>query len=128
MKNSQINAEKLKEVKLVTITRQDITPGYQVVQTAHAIADFAYEHPDVFRQWKKESNSIITLSIPDEASLKALYDKLLGMTPYVTAFREPDVNDQLTAICVYGTPEIRKVLSNLPLALKNHSNIKPVTV
>lgn len=111
------------ETKLVSITRQDLTPGYQVVQTAHAIADFAHDHPDQFRQWKENSNSIITLSIKDEQALIALYERLKAITPYITAFREPDIQDQMTAICVYGTPEIRKKLSNLPLALRNFSTI-----
>lgn len=117
MKNLQIT-QKLNETKLVSITRQDLSAGYQVVQTAHAIADFAHDHPDQFRQWKQESNSIITLSIKDEQSLIELYERLKKYTPYITSFREPDIQDQMTAICVYGTPEIRKMLSNLPLALK----------
>jgi hypothetical protein len=107
---------------LVTITRQDITPGYQVVQTAHAIADFIHEHPAVSKQWKEESNSIITLSTKDEQSLTDYFNRLKELTPYVTSFYEPDVEDQMTAIAVYGTPSIRKVLSNLPLALKQSKN------
>jgi hypothetical protein len=50
--------------------------------------------------------------------LTDLYNRLKKLTPYVTAFYEPDIQDQMTAIAVYGTPEIRKTLSNLPLALK----------
>lgn len=120
-KNLQITRN-LNESKLVSITRQDITPGYQVVQTAHAIADFIHEHPAISKQWKEESNSIITLSTKDEESLSIYLNRLKELTPYVTAFYEPDVQDQLTAIAVYGTPEIRKVLSNLPLALKQSKN------
>ena len=118
MKNLQIT-QKLNETKLVSITRQDLTAGYQVVQTAHAIADFAHDHPDQFRQWKQESNSIITLSTTDEKSLTDLYFKLKEKTPFVTTFHEPDIGNQMTAICVYGTPEIRKMLCSLPLALKS---------
>jgi len=33
-------------------------------------------------------------------------------------FFEPDV-DEFTSVCLYGTPKIRKSLSQLPLALKN---------
>jgi len=36
-------------------------------------------------------------------------------------FFEPDV-DQFTSVCLYGTPQIRKSLSHLPLALKNKTN------
>lgn len=113
----QIN--KFQETKLVVITRQDINPGYQVVQSAHSISDFAYEHPEVFKKWKEESNSIICLSCKSESQLLKLYEKYSQLTPAVKFF-EPDV-DQWTSICLYGTPQIRKSLSNLPLALKNKS-------
>jgi len=35
----------------------------------------------------------------------------------VVKFFEPDV-DEFTSICLYGTPEIRKKLSHLPLIMK----------
>lgn len=118
---SQING--LTETKLVTVTRQDLTAGYQVVQTAHAIADFSYDHPDVFRQWKQESNSIITLAVKDEQSLINLYNKLKEKTEFITEFREPDIDNEMTAIAIYGTPDIRKMLSNIPLALKERKQL-----
>lgn len=112
--------EKLNDLKLITITRSDLkTDGYIVPQTSHSIADFAYEHPEVFKKWKEESNSIICLSCKSEAQLLKLYEKYSQLTPTVKFF-EPDV-DQWTSICLYGTPQIRKSLSHLPLALKNKS-------
>jgi len=96
-----------------------MSSGYQVVQSAHAIADFASEHPETFEQWKKESNSIICLSIKDEETLLKLHEKLSKKTAS-SSFYEPDVN-AFTAICVYGTPEIRKSLSHLPLVLNKKS-------
>jgi hypothetical protein len=36
----------------------------------------------------------------------------------VVAFTEPDTGDELTSICFYGTPEMRKITNNLKLALK----------
>jgi len=114
-------------VKLVTVTRQDITPGYQVAQTKHAALEFAYHHNEVFRQWKSESNSVITLAAKDEQSLLDLYTRLEKLTPHLISFREPDIDDQMTALCVYGTPEIRKMLSSYPLALRE-KKLKPQTV
>ena len=104
------------ETKLVVLTRGDITPGYQAVQSTHSIADFAFEYPDTFAKWKLESNSIICLSVKDETELKKLYDKFKDLTPSVI-FYEPDV-DEMTSICLYGTPEVRKKLRSLPLLLK----------
>lgn len=104
----------------MVITRQDLTPGYQNVQSLHSIADFAYEHSDLFKKWKEESNSIISLSCKSEQELLKIYDKYSILTPGVKFF-EPDVNEW-TSICLYGTPKIRKSLSYLPLALKNNKS------
>lgn len=114
MEKMQIN--KFTETKLITITRKDISDGYQVVQTAHCIADFAYEFPTKFKDWKEDTNSIVCLSVKDEEALLKLFEKLSKLTP-CSKFYEPDVN-AYTAICVYGTPEIRKSLSHLPLVLR----------
>lgn len=117
MKNTQINNDKRNETKLIVLVRADITPGYQLVQSTHSVADFAAEHYNTFIQWKQESNSIICLSVPDEKSLIKLYNKLKIRTE-ASLFFEPDV-DSYTSVCLYGTPQIRKKLSYLPLALKS---------
>ena len=108
---------KLNETKLITITRSDLNfDGYVIPQTAHAIAEFSYEHPYPFSKWKNESNSIVCLSAKSEEHLLKLYERYSQLTPTIKFF-EPDV-DEWTSICLYGTPEIRKSLSHLPLAGK----------
>ena len=89
-----------------------------MVQSQHSIADFAAEYPIQFLNWKKESNSIISLSIRDEESLIKLYHKLQILSE-VVLFTEPDIDNQATSLCVYGTKHVRKMLSNLPLSLKD---------
>jgi peptidyl-tRNA hydrolase len=91
-----------------------------VVQSTHSIADFAYEHPETFGKWKEESNSIICLSAKSQEHLLKLYEKFSRVTQ-ATIFFEPDV-DEYTSLCLYGTPEIRKALSHLPLSLKQKTN------
>ena len=100
------------------ITRQDINPGYQVVQSTHSVADFADQFPTTFSKWKSESNSIICLSAKSEQHLLELYEKYRHLTPTVLFF-EPDIDEQ-TSLCLYATPEIRRTLSTLSLSLKNH--------
>jgi len=97
-----------------------MNPGYQVVQSTHSIADFAHQFPEVFSQWKEESNSIICLSVKSEQDLLKTYLKYKDLTPTIKFF-EPDV-DEWTSICLYGTPQIRKKLSHLPLILKNNTS------
>ena len=109
--------KQINETKLVVITRSDISPGYQAVQSTHSVADFAFEYPDTFMKWKLESNSIICLSVKDEIELKKIYQKFKDLTPSII-FYEPDV-DEMTSLCLYGTSDIRKKLRSLPLLLKN---------
>jgi hypothetical protein len=90
------------------------------VQSTHSIADFAFEFPETFSKWKSESNSIICLSVKNEFELQKLYHKYKELTESVIFF-EPDV-DEFTSVCLYGTPQIRKSLSHLSLALKNKIN------
>jgi peptidyl-tRNA hydrolase len=97
-----------------------MTPGYVAVQSCHAIADLAYDHPNTFKKWKEDTNSIICLSVKDEEALLKLFEKYSKLTPS-TKFYEPDVN-AYTAICLYGTPEVRRSLSHLPLVLKQKIN------
>lgn len=105
--------KQIKELKLVTITRSDISYGYQVVQSCHSIADFADQFPTEFKKWKEDSNSIISLSAKSEQHLLVLFDKFSQLTPCVKFF-EPDVN-AYTSITLLGTPEVRKKLSHLSL-------------
>ena len=90
-----------------------------MVQSMHSLADFAHELPQFFKSWKDNSNYLISLATQDEQSLEKIYKKLLACGAPIIAFREPDHYDQLTAICFYGLPHYRKLVSNLPLALKN---------
>lgn len=103
------------------ITRQDLNPGYQVVQSAHSIADFSHVYPNTFNKWKLESNSIICLSAKNQKHLLDLFKRYSSLTSTIKFF-EPDI-DEWTSICLYATPEIRKSLSNLPLSLKNNHKI-----
>lgn len=107
----------LMQVKLVTVTRKDLTAGYQLVQSGHAIAEFVQQFPDKFAEWKQQSNYLISLSVDNEEKLQRLFYKLQDNGADVVAFTEPDINDQLTSICYYGTPEMRKHTDKLDLAL-----------
>jgi hypothetical protein len=87
------------------------------VQTAHSVAEFAHQFPTDFQEWKRDSNYLISLSVDNEEKLQRLFYKLQDNGADVVAFTEPDINNQLTAICYYGTPELRKITQNLDLAL-----------
>ena len=63
------------------------------------------------------SEYLVSLSIDNEEKLQRLFYKLQDNGADVVAFTEPDIDNQLTSICYYGTPELRKITSNLKLSL-----------
>ncbi len=95
----------LKGDKATIITRSDLSKGLQVVQSAHAIANFAIEHNDVFVAWQKGSNYLVCLSVETREELVHLAERLKLFDIKLTEFREPDVNNELTAICVQSLPK-----------------------
>ena len=113
---------KFQEPKLIVLVRADISAGYQVAQALHAVADFAHQHPETFQEWKSVSNSVVALSVPSEKHLLKHFRKLEGMNAKLVMFNEPDLNNEATSIGVYGTPDIRKKLSGLPLCLGKDFN------
>lgn len=99
------------------ITRRDLSPGYQAVQSAHAAIEFQHEHRDLATQWNKESNYLVFLSVPDEPSLLKLLKKAQMRDLKISTFKEPDIGNQVTAIALEPCERSRKLCSNLPLIL-----------
>jgi len=63
------------------------------------------------------SEYLVSLSIDNEEKLQRLFYKLQDNGADVVAFTEPDIDNQLTSICYYGTPELRKITNKLELSL-----------
>ena len=105
------------QVKLVTVTREDFAPdGYQIPQSVHSATKFSYEFPELFKDWYEKSQYVVCLAVPNENHLKRLYEKLKWRGANVVAFHEPDIGNQMTSLCFYGTPEMRKITNKLKLA------------
>ena len=68
------------------------------------------------------SEYLVSLSIDNEEKLQRLYYKLQDNGADVVAFTEPDIDNQLTSICYYGTPELRKITNKLELSLSKLKN------
>ena len=93
-------------------------PAIQSVQSAHAAIQFQHEHPSVSRNWMKHSQYLIFLSVSDKTTLIELIDKFNENGLRMSIFREPDIDNQITAIAVEPSDITRKLTSNLPLMLK----------
>ena len=100
------------------ITRQDLEPGYQAVQSMHALRQFTAEHPEIDKMWFEQSNYLGLLSVADEQELNMLIEQATAHDINFSIFREPDVENQITAIALAPGQKSKKLCSKLPLALK----------
>lgn len=97
--------------RLYTVTRQDLPLVTQAVQSAHAAVEYAARYPGV------AGCVMVMLTVPDEPSLDLLAAKLELSEVDVERFREPGLDDALTAISAYGAVTAKK-LARLPLLLR----------
>jgi peptidyl-tRNA hydrolase len=97
------------------ISRIDLPIGVQGLQSGHAAIDFQHEHPEVAKDWNQNSNYLIFLSAKDESHLEQLLQKAEFKGLRTTSFREPDLDNQLTAIALEPSPTTKRLVSSLPL-------------
>lgn len=100
------------------MTREDISAGYQGVQSIHAAIQFAMEHPDTNKEWFEKSNYLGFLSVSNEEELVRLAERASSLGIECSVFREPDVDNQVTAIAIAPGNKSKKLCSDLKLALK----------
>ena len=107
---NQINNQKLR-----VVTRRDLSIPYQAVQSGHAAIDFQYEHPLEAIEWQKKSNYLALLTVADEEALIKLISKAIVTGIKYTIFREPDLNNEITAVAFEPSDRARKLTSSCPL-------------
>jgi peptidyl-tRNA hydrolase len=100
------------------ITRSDLENGYQAVQSIHAAIQFKFEHPEISKDWFEQSNYLGLLSVLNEQDLLRLIERAQTEGIKHSIFREPDIDDQITAIALEPGSKSKKLCSNLKLALK----------
>lgn len=106
--------------KLYCVTRRDLKPGYQAVQSCHAYVEFALTFPRVTKKWNAVSNYMGLLSVENEAALFDLYAEAIGKGIKAVPFYEPDVGYQMTALCLEPSDGTVDLTSSLPLALQEY--------
>jgi len=103
---------------LYIVTRADIIPGYQAVQGIHAAIQFATEYPEINKEWFEKSNYLGFLSVNNELELFKLIENASKQNIKFSIFREPDINNQITAIALAPGSSTKKLCNKIPLALK----------
>lgn len=97
------------------VTHAELSPGYQIAQIAHAVADFALYAPEEFKQWHHHSQHIVALETDNPQALNVLHD---GIPSHLKAlpFKEPDLDYALTSLAFIPHEKNRRFLANLRLA------------
>lgn len=98
-------------MKLYVVVKQALLAGLKIPQALHAFRAFQTAFPVLENYWHQEHNNIVVLQVED---LEALTGRLEAANLRLAKFREPDRDDELTAICV--EPNAQRMLSNLALA------------
>ena len=105
--------------KLYIITRKDLSPGYQGVQSQHAAFEFAIQHPEITREWHAVSNYLCFLSVVNEDELYSLISQAKDQGIRLSVFREPDIDNAITAIALEPGEKSKALCSRLSLALRD---------
>lgn len=93
------------------MTREDLSPAQQAVQSAHAAIEYAAKHPEV------AGCILVMLATKDEQALDFWASKLEWSGVEAERFHEPDIGNALTAIAACD-PSLTRRLSKLPLMLR----------
>lgn len=108
------------------MTRDDLSAGYQSVQPAHALAHFAIDYKDVFEVWQTNHKNLIVLSVQDEDALHALWLQAKSMGIKTSAFLEPDIGNEMTAIAMEPSEKTYEITKDLKLALREELMLQEV--
>ena len=100
------------------VVKADLDPGQQAVQAAHALTEFMLQYHELARDWHGKSNTLAFLAVPDERALGVLLRKARDRLVPTSAFREPDRQNELTALAL--GPEGKSLVRDLPKALQTH--------
>ena len=108
-------------MKLFVVVDKTLSTGLKAAQGIHAAFLFGVEYPVISAYWYAEHNNIVVLQ---SGALVALAARLEAGGFRLSRFHEPDLDGQLTAICV--EPGAHKKLSTLPLARHTPADLSSV--
>jgi peptidyl-tRNA hydrolase len=84
--------------------RKDLSRSQQVVQSAHA----AIEASAQYHSEQQEHPSVIVLGVKNESKLHKFKDYVEENSLKYKLFREPDMDNELTAVAVFPVSEDQK--------------------
>jgi peptidyl-tRNA hydrolase len=95
-----------------------LSPGLQAAQSVHASNQFFAAWPSMALRWLRESNFLVIVSVPDEDALAQLAGAAVEEGIVRSIFREPDLDNSITAVAFEPGVVAQRLCAQLPLALK----------
>jgi len=90
-------------MKLYVLVRRDMTHSQRAVQAGHAVAEYLLKGSN---DW--ENSTLVYLGVKGEHQLRTWMTKLSRLGIEYVPWREPDMNNQITAIATTATSELFK--------------------
>ena len=87
--------------KLFVLVRKDMPMAYQAGQAGHAVAEFMKTYPG---EWNNEI--LVYLWVDNEHELEKWFNNLHRKIWFPVRFREPDLNNESTALAVLCSENI----------------------
>ena len=78
------------------------------------------DFPEILNEWYDKSKYLVYLSVDNKEKLLELSEKLSWKGILFSKFHEPDLDNELTAIALEPSSEARRVVSSVPLMLKEY--------
>ena len=90
----------------------------QAAQAVHAAFAFSHQHRDLVDPWLVQSNFLVIVQVPNEDALHDLISEAHRRGIVHVGVREPDINDEVTAVALEPGVAAQKLCAQLPLALR----------
>lgn len=101
------------------MTRKDLEEGPRAVQSTHAAINFIFNHPERAGPWWRDSNYLVQLEVENLPKLEELIWNCEQLLIPHEVFREPDLEDAITAIAIAPSDETQKLVKKIPLLFKD---------
>lgn len=84
--------------------------------------EFCLKHPELTREWHDKSNYIVILAVDNEDELASIIQRANARGILHTYFREPDLDNAITAVVLEPSLDSRKLSSHIKLAGSESKN------
>ena len=118
--------ESVRADRFYVAVRADLPFGLQMAQAIHAAFLYAQQDPEGMKKWLRDSQYVVVVAVPDDVGLHAVLERAAAEGVRAVVWREPDLDDAVTAVALQPGEAARRLCANLPLAGRPDRNVRAV--